>query len=232
VPEVLDEARDLAVRAGELQRIGHVAVARAEAAWLRGDLEACVAEARPGFEMALSRPNPWMKGELSFWMWRGGGLKEPPPEIAVPFALQMTGDWRTAAAEWERLGCPYERAMALADGDEAAQRFALTILDQLGAVPAAEIVRRKLRAQGVRDLPRGARLSTKRNPAGLTDREVEVLLLVAEGLQNAQIAKRLFVSTRTVDNHVASILTKLNAHTRTEAVAAAHQLGFMRAPGS
>jgi DNA-binding NarL/FixJ family response regulator len=117
--------------------------------------------------------------------------------------------------------------MALADGDEAAQRFALTILDQLGAVPAAEIVRRGLRAQGVRDLPRGVRPSTKRNPAGLTDREVEVLLLVAEGLQNAQIAKRLFVSTRTVDNHVAAILAKLNVHTRTEAVAAARQLGFM-----
>ena len=226
--EVLDEARDLARGTGELQRIGHVAAARAEAAWLRGDLETCVAEAKPGFELALPRHNPWMKGELAFWMWRGGSLKEPPIGIARPFALQIAGDWRASAAEWERLGCPYERALALADGDEAAQRSALVIFQQLGAAPAAEIVRRRLRAQGVRDIPRGARPSTRRNPAGLTDREVEVLLLVAKGLQNAQIAERLFVSPRTVDNHVSAILTKLDVHTRAEAVAAAYQLGLIR----
>jgi DNA-binding CsgD family transcriptional regulator len=228
----LDEARDLALGTGELQRIGHVAAARAEAAWLRGDLEACVTEARPGFELALPRPSPWLKGELSFWMWRGGALKEPPPGCAAPFALHMAGDWRAAAAEWERFGCPYERAMALADGDEAAQRAALVILEQLGAAPAAEIVRRKLRAQGVRDVPRGARATTRRNPRGLTDREVEVLLLVAQGLQNAQIAKRLFVSPRTIDNHVSAILTKLDAQTRAEAVAAAYELGLTAAPRS
>jgi len=224
--EPLDEARDLAETA-ELQDVGPVAVARAEAAWLTGDMEVCIAEATPGYELALTRPDRWLLGELSFWMWRAGGLAEPPAAIASPFALHMAGDWRAAAAEWERLGCPYERAMALADGDEAAQRSALVIFEQLGAAPAAQIVRRRLRAQGVRDIPRGARPSTRRNPGGLTDREVEVLRLVAKGLQNAQIAETLFVSPRTVDNHVSAILTKLNVHTRAEAVAVGYQLGLI-----
>jgi DNA-binding CsgD family transcriptional regulator/tetratricopeptide (TPR) repeat protein len=224
--EPLDEARDLARKTGEFQDIGPTAVARAEAAWLKGDIAGCAAEATPGYDLATTRADRWLVGELSFWMWRGGALKEAPAGCAAPFALHMAGDWRAAAAEWERLGCPYERAMALADGDEAAQLSALAILEQLGAAPAEEIVRRRLRARGVRGIPRGARPSTKRNPAGLTDREVEVLLLVAEGLQNAQIARRLVVSPRTVDNHVAAILTKLDAHTRAEAVAAAVQLGL------
>lgn len=225
--QVLDKARLPAQGMAELQRIGTVAAACAEAAWLRGDSAACVAAARPAWELALARQNIWFKGELSFWMWRGGGLKEPPTGIATPYALQMAGDWQGAAVEWHRIGCPYERAWALADGDEAALRAALSIFEQLGATPGAEIVRRRLRAQGVRDIPRGARASTRRNPAGLTDREAEVLRLVGEGLQTAQIASRLFVSPKTVENHISAIMAKLNVHTRAEAVAAAYQLGVV-----
>jgi hypothetical protein len=49
----------------------------------------------------------------------------------------MKGDWKAAAAAWERIGCPYERALALAGGDEPAQLQALDILTGLGATPAA-----------------------------------------------------------------------------------------------
>src|SRR5207249_1759689 len=64
---ILDEARTLALATGELQRIAPVAAARAEAAWLSGDLEQCLAEARVGYDLALKHTdwNTWKLGALS-----------------------------------------------------------------------------------------------------------------------------------------------------------------------
>jgi DNA-binding CsgD family transcriptional regulator len=167
-------------------------------------------------------------GELGFWMWRAGALAAAGEEMAKPFALQIAGDWRAAAETWEQIGCPYEQALALADGDEEAQRVALEIFERLGAGPAAEALRQKLRAAGVRGLPRGPRPSTKENPLGLTARQMEVLALMAEGLSNAEIANRLFISPKTVDHHISAILAKFDAHSRAEAVAFAQQRGVLK----
>jgi DNA-binding NarL/FixJ family response regulator len=65
----------------------------------------------------------------------------------------------------------------------------------------------------------------------LTPRELEVLGLISEGLQNSEIAERLFVTERTVKFHVSSILAKLGADNRTEAVAIAARRGLIRMPG-
>jgi DNA-binding NarL/FixJ family response regulator len=114
----------------------------------------------------------------------------------------------------------YEAALALADSDdEETMRRALNELHALGAHPAAAIVARRLRERGARGLPRGPRPATRRNPSGLTPRELEVLELVAQGLRNAEIAGRLVLSVRTVDHHVAAILRKLDVHTRAQASA-------------
>ncbi len=64
-------------------------------------------------------------------------------------------------------------------------------------------------------------------PAGLTAREVEVLRLIAEGLTNVQIAKRLIISLHTVNTHVRSILNKLDATSRTAATRSAMELGIL-----
>jgi DNA-binding CsgD family transcriptional regulator/tetratricopeptide (TPR) repeat protein len=226
----LDEARDLALAIGESQRIESVAAARAEWRWLQEDLAGCVAEAKTGFHPEFSATRPWSmwyQGEVMIWLWRGGGLSEAPAGTPAPYALQIAGDWRAAAAAWEQIGCPYEQALALLNGDEAAQREALTIFEQLGAAPAAEIARRKLLQAGVRGLPRGPRPTTQANPHGLTPRQLEILLLLAEGLRNAEIAERLSTTPKTVEHHITAILAKLNARSRVEAASIAHQRGII-----
>jgi DNA-binding CsgD family transcriptional regulator/tetratricopeptide (TPR) repeat protein len=220
---LLDEARELAIQTGEPQRIAPVASARAEFAWLKGELEEVLDEARFVLEIARDHYDPWLQGEFAFWMWRAGGPLETHEKIAAPYALQMSGDWRAAALAWREIGCPYEEAMALADGDEAARRLALETLERLGAGTAAEKLRQALRASGVRGLTRGPRSSTRENPAGLTKRQIEVLALMADGLSNNEIGGRLFISPKTVDHHVSAILAKLDARTRVEAVSVAIQ---------
>lgn len=90
---------------------------------------------------------------------------------------------------------------------------------------------RRLRVLGEQGIPRGPRAATAANPAGLTRREAEVLQLVAAGLSNTDIAARLVVSDRTVDNHVSAIFRKLGARTRGEASARAVRLGLAGSAG-
>jgi tetratricopeptide (TPR) repeat protein len=152
----LEEARELALGTGESQRIVPVAAARAEAAWLDGDLPRSLAEAAAALDVAAgpaslgaSRRRAWYLGRLGLWIWRAGGSPPRPDEVAGPFALQLAGDWRGARAAWERLGCPYEAALACFEGDDPdALRAALAALERLGALPAAARVRRRLAELG------------------------------------------------------------------------------------
>jgi DNA-binding CsgD family transcriptional regulator len=168
--------------------------------------------------MAVSKEHPWVAGELAFWRWRAGDEFTPPEWIAKPFALQMAGDWRDAAEEWERRGCPYEQALALMDGNESAQLTALEIFERLGARPVIEKLKQRMRSQGVRGIPRGPRPATRENTHGLTSREMDVLASLTKGLSNNAISKKLNVSTRTVEHHITSILQKMGVQSRTEAV--------------
>jgi DNA-binding CsgD family transcriptional regulator len=223
----LDEALALAEPTGELPRVGRVAAARAEAAWLEGDLAAVGPATEAALELALRRNSSRAIGELLDWRRRAGFTVEVSSRVAEPYALQLAGDWKRAAERWRQLGCPYEAALALADADdEDVLRRALDDFRSLGARPAAEIVARRLRERGARGVSRGPRASTRENPGNLTARELEVLALVAQGLRNAEIAERLFLSGKTVDHHVSAILRKLDARSRGEASARAVQLGL------
>ncbi len=217
----LEEARALAARTSEMQRLSGVALAGADEAWIAGDRQRIAQEVQPVYELARTRRDLWMKGELALWMWRAGAFAQPPTDIAEPYALEIAGDWRGAAKAWQALGCPYEQANALASGGESEQLEALTIMEKLGATAAANALRRRMREQGLRRIPRGSRTSTRTHSYGLTKREAEIFELLAQGMRNSAIAKRLFVTTKTVDHHVSAIFTKLGVASRAEAIALA-----------
>jgi DNA-binding CsgD family transcriptional regulator len=215
---LLGEALALAGSSEALQRFAPVSAMRAEAAWLAGDAAGCDVAVRAALESAQARRHPWFIGELAAWRWRADTVHEVPADCASPYALEMEGHWQEAADMWRLLGCPYEQAGALARGDAAAQQQALALYEQLGGLPAAEALRRRMRQAGVRGVTRGVRDSTRAHPCGLTRAEMQVLALMREDLRNADIAARLHRSVRTVDHHVASVLAKLQVGTRHEAV--------------
>lgn len=229
---LLEQAWEIAQQLGEAQRTGPALAALLEAAWLQGDATHVASEAVPAYEDVRRFGRLWAAAGLGYWI-RVAGERVPINENDHPYTLLANGRWLEAAEAWRRAGCPYEEALARAQSSDPADLLsALTALDALGAEPLARRVRLRLRTFGVTRVPRGRVRSTRDNPAGLTERQTDVLRLLAEGLTNAEIAARLVLSVRTVDTHVGAILIKLGAKTRREAAARAKSLGLLEVPAS
>ena len=219
---LLAETWERALRVRTLLGLAYAGIAYAEWAWLneRPDV---AREVRDRLLPRLGRAGAArFRGELVRWLARSGaapaGMRVPEP-----FAAGLRGDWLAAAAEWEALGDPYATALELLESREAGATLqALELLDRLGAEPVAALARARLRELGVR-APRRPRA---RNAAGLTPRQLAVLALLREGRTNGEIADELVVSVRTVDHHVAAVLSKLGVRSRREADAAAQAAGL------
>ena len=232
--ELLDDALTFALMIADVSTLVPIRAARAELALLQGQMEIAIAEADAGLALVAPTELFWEWERLRYLKWRAASgwrashahVHSQDP-IFGPYCLQVRGHWRAAADTWARLGCPYERADALADGDGAAMEEALTIFVGLGAVPAADRIRRDLRRVGANRRRRGPRRSTSSHPAGLTARESEILALLAGHLSNQAIGERLFVSPKTVEHHVSAILGKLQVATRVEAVLKARHRGWL-----
>ena len=149
------------------------------------------------------------------------------------------------ATAWDLLGKPYslgetllhaaEAALACGDRDGAAERLqrAAPLAAALGAQPLGEQIAILARRARIRLAPSADSASSGAAPGdvgaddgelGLTERELEVLRLVAEGRSNREIAGELFISPKTASVHVSNILGKLSVSNRGEAAAKAHSL--------
>ncbi|HTS96588.1 MAG TPA: AAA family ATPase [Streptosporangiaceae bacterium] len=173
----------------------------------------------------------WLARAEAEW-YRAQGDNDPARWQAVVDAFGPAFVYETARARW-RLA----EALAEAGRREEAQRellLAAEAADRLGARPLraalADLARRARLADHAAPLPArggaGAAGAAARDPlAGLTEREVEVLRLLAAGQSNREIAAELFIATKTASVHVSNILAKLGAASRTEAAAIAHAQG-------
>jgi DNA-binding NarL/FixJ family response regulator len=119
----------------------------------------------------------------------------------------------------------WAQALRAAGDTSAAEVEGAEALAEATAMKAAPL------ADAVRTWARRVRLplpGVRRPPSSvLTEREEEVLTLVAQGLSNRQIGERLYISTKTVSVHVSNLLAKLGVSGRAEAVAVAHRRGLL-----
>lgn len=222
----IDEGWRLGCGFGEHLRL-FPAAAIAEQVWLTGApddrIDACRAlldnDSFDGVGMA--------RGDLALWLRRlDAGFDAD--RIPAPYRLSLDAHFTAAADEFDRLSMPYEAALARVEsGDADLVRRGLDALDRLGAAAVADKLRGDLRSRGVAVVPARRRSSTLTNPAGLTARQIDVLRLIEEGLTNAELAERLYLSVKTIDNHVSAILAKLEVTSRRDAVRLGRDMGIL-----
>ncbi|WP_182524880.1 helix-turn-helix transcriptional regulator [Nocardioides dongkuii] len=150
------------------------------------------------------------------------GVDAPPQDVLVQA-------WREAEARYDELGHAHELARVRA-GLAGILRATGDVADAREAADLARATARRLGAQPLLEELRALGTAPGRaEPAAgsLTARETEILALVAEGRSNGEIARRLFISAKTVSVHVSNILAKLGAAGRTEAAAIARRRGLL-----
>jgi DNA-binding CsgD family transcriptional regulator len=224
------EHHSLANDLDDFVRLVPAAALELERCWTLGE-RPDTTEATHLAERALSSGSSWSYGQLAFWLCLLGDAVASELDVArapAPVAASLRGDWTEAATRWTDLGCAVEAALCTARTlDRGAARAAIDQLLHLGAHATADAVRRDLAAAGMRSVPRGARASSHANPLGLTARQLEVLQRIAAGESNAEIARRLVISEKTVDHHVSAVLAKVGVTNRREAAAAARREGWV-----
>jgi DNA-binding CsgD family transcriptional regulator len=221
---LLKRALEEGLPTGEAQRILPVRLALAEAAWLDDDLDAARAQLAALTELNSANTRNWDYSELAVWRKRLGVTGDPPAFQIRPYAPEMAGEFLGAAAEWERLGLPYEAALMLlqVDGEGAPDAIAraIELLDAIEARKTAALARRRAQQFGMparfQKSRRGPYAMARRHPLGLTSSEQLVLRLIAEGRSNKDIARQLDRSPRTVEHQVSAVLGKFSARNRVD----------------
>jgi DNA-binding CsgD family transcriptional regulator len=212
----LADLRQRAYELDEIQRLVPYACVQAEMVWLGGGSLDADSDAAKVYSRAMEMDNGHDVVELSAWL-RRCGLDVTAPRDSYGALADIVSDPLTCAGRLAALGNHYDAALCLLEGDAADAAKAADVFARLGAAPALARAQARLRGLGATRIPRGLRTWTVADHDGLTHRQSQILALIAEGLSNAEIAARLFLSQRTVDHHVSAVLAKLGVPNRAAA---------------
>lgn len=201
----------------------------AELCWVTGRDDPRVIEGAGRLALVGSGPDTrWPAGQLAVWLRRLGLPFEEPSDVPEPFRSSLDGRHAEAAEWWRLAGNPFNEAMSWADSADPEDRVrAITLLDRLGAGGTADRLRRELRQDGVVQVPKRPTGTTRANPGGLTNRQLEVARLLARGMTNGEIAAEAYISPKTAEHHVSAVLAKLGLPSRRAVVQAAGELGLL-----
>lgn len=227
--EHLDRAWEVVTGIDEPLRWFPVLSALAEQMWLTGRADHRVTSfgVERLLSMSTSPDTTWASGMFCTWLRRLGVAFEEPAVVGEPFRMLLDGRHSEAAAWWRLSGDAFLEAMALADSPREEDRVrAVTLLDKLGAIGTADRLRVDLRQDGVGAVPQRPRETTRANPGGLTNRQLDVARLLARGLTNSEIAGQLYISPKTADHHVSAVLAKLDLPNRRAVALHAAELGL------
>jgi DNA-binding CsgD family transcriptional regulator len=225
---LLLEARAKSFETMELQRIIPTFLALLEYEWITGKSYIETEALSRAINMMVQLGKFSKKSRFYFWLRKTRKdyllIKEKYEDYdgcCITMALKE-------AALWEKWGCPYEQALALFEGSVTDKKRAITIIHTLGADAIYKKMKMEMRIFGIKSIPRGIRKTTRSNSAHLTERELDVLQLLKEGLHNKEIADRLYISAKTVDHHISAILFKLDVNSRIKAVHEAIHLEIIK----
>ncbi|WP_231388110.1 LuxR family transcriptional regulator [Mycobacterium sp. 360MFTsu5.1] len=196
----------------DTMRAGIVWAARIEAAWLAGDIATATVEVEGALSKLTADVDGWLIGRIGGWAQIVGiECPELPARPAGPYARQLAGDWLGAAADWDRMGCPYQASIArLHSGACGAAEAGLAELESLGARAAVVRAGPLLRAHA-------HRAGTGPETFGLSFRQRQVAELLVAQCTDREIADALLITPKTASHHVSAILAKLSVPTRAAA---------------
>jgi DNA-binding CsgD family transcriptional regulator/tetratricopeptide (TPR) repeat protein len=222
------EAKALAFETMELQRIIPAFIALLEYEWITGKSYIEMEALSHAINRLVEVGKFSKKSRFYFWLRKTGkDYLLPKEELENEEENSLTAFIKEVEL-WENWGCPYEHALALFEGSDPDKKRAIAIIHQLGAAAVYEKMKLEMRSSGIKSIPRGIRKTTQANAAHLTERELDVLSLLKEGMQNKEIADRLFISAKTVDHHISALLFKLDVNSRVKAVHEAIHLGIIK----
>ena len=222
------EAKAKALDTMEVQRIQPALTALLEYEWLTGKQVIETAELNKVVAIVEQKQKAFETAEFAFWLFKA---RNQTITCKIPFdgyQYQNRTALRNAVIEWDQLGCPYEKGIILFEGSNAEKNEALDIMQKLGAIAVVNKMKQEMRNAGIKNIPRGIRKTTQSNPAHLTQRELGILQLLQEGMQDKEIAGKLFISPKTVGHHISSILFKLDVSSRSKAAKEAKRLGIIK----